>query len=153
MSAAAGVLVKLSPGLVFASSTDSDDMTGLSLNQLQQFRLFPRVPISETQIKAFELLNSRFNVFYDEWYSLDMELIEVNDGIQTDVSDNFSLIFHTHMEPVLEEDTYVVEHAELGRFPLYITPIELDDNGHYYEVLVNRMLTKREMRLRSRSTH
>jgi hypothetical protein len=152
LSAATGMLVKLSPSLVFASSNNSDDMTSLSLNQLQKFRLFPGIPMSETQIKANELLNSRFTILYDEWDALEVELIEVNDGIQTEMSDHFSLVFHTMWEPGLDEDTYIVEHPELGRFPLFITPIEHNGFGYYYEVTVNRILTKREMRLRSRAT-
>jgi hypothetical protein len=145
MSIATGVMVKLSPGLVLASKKNSNDMTGLSMNHLQKFRLFPGVPMNKTKEKALEVLNSRFIVLYDEWYSLDMELIEVNDGIQTEMSDHFSFIFHTYDVPVLDENTYIVEHAELGRFPLFITPIESDDYGYYYEATINRLLTRKEM--------
>jgi hypothetical protein len=150
-SAATGVLLKLDPELVFAAVDGADDMLGLSLNRLESLRLYPRVAASKTKERSTELLESHFFIMQSDQRVLEVELIEVNEGLQTEDTDCFSLIFHTMNGPALETNTYRVYHNQLGEFPLYLEHIERNEYGYYYKAMVNRLVGRREKRKLKRS--
>jgi hypothetical protein len=153
MSAATGVLLKLNPDLVFAAVDDAYDMLDLSLSRLERLKLFPRVAAPKTKERATELLESHFFILYDESRVLEVELIEVNEGLQTKMTDCFSLVFRTILNPELEEATYPVYHNQLGSFSLYVRPVERDGYGYYYEAVVNRLRTRKEKKKRVRTVN
>ena len=56
-----------------------------------------------------------------------------------DVQERFSLFFVGDAARPLSQDTYIFEHASLGRFPLFIVPIWRPDGGRsVYEAVFDR---------------
>jgi hypothetical protein len=50
----------------------------------------------------------------------------------------FSLLFRGGPECALEQNTYGLEHATLGRLDVFIVPVQLrKDGGRYYEAIFN----------------
>ncbi|HLX94816.1 MAG TPA: hypothetical protein VKU37_03650 [Verrucomicrobiae bacterium] len=56
-------------------------------------------------------------------------------------NENFSVLFRRTAGPMLPQNTYVFEHSDLGRFPLFIVPVRVgQDPGHdCYEAVFNRL--------------
>lgn len=54
--------------------------------------------------------------------------------------EGFSLIFRGTKETTLKQDTYVIEHEELGIFSFLIVPIGTKDTrAPHYEAVINRL--------------
>jgi len=54
-------------------------------------------------------------------------------------NEKFSLRFRGPAGAVLDQDTHLFEHAELGRFAMFIVPVGPQSPGHaYYEAVFNR---------------
>jgi hypothetical protein len=128
--------------LVLISCDEGGEPSVPALDDVQrgEIELFPGVPLSSTKTRAVELLNSRFNILYDETSLIETELVEVNSGLLTAETEEFSFLFRTTWEPALAEATYDFEHAQLGRFPLYIRPVAHSGGAHHYSASVNHLL-------------
>ena len=81
-------------------------------------------------------LNSTFRVRHEP--ATELELVEVFDG-STHGHVNFSLLFRGPHQPLLPQQIYPVEHDALGRFDLFIVPIQRDAHGLRYQAVFNRM--------------
>lgn len=66
-------------------------------------------------------------------------LVEVSDlkARPNQTTDGFSLIFTGPDGQSLQSETYKVEHDALGRFSLFITPVDKPDGQRRYEALFN----------------
>jgi hypothetical protein len=54
-------------------------------------------------------------------------------------NEKFSLLFRSGDRPALEQDTYVFDHPEIGRFAMFIVPVRVRGGGHnYYQAIFNR---------------
>ncbi|HKU77965.1 MAG TPA: hypothetical protein VJR02_28885 [Pyrinomonadaceae bacterium] len=54
--------------------------------------------------------------------------------------EGFSLLFRGPKETPLEQDTYLIEHKELGMFSFLIVPVGTKDTrAPYYEAVINRL--------------
>ena len=54
--------------------------------------------------------------------------------------EGFSLRFRSSLDTALPQNTYVIEHEQLGLFSFLIVPIRTKDRrGQYYEAVVNRL--------------
>lgn len=54
--------------------------------------------------------------------------------------EGFSLIFRGPQDATLNQDTYVIEHEELGMFSFLIVPVwSRDTRAPYYEAVINRL--------------
>lgn len=54
--------------------------------------------------------------------------------------EGFSLIFCGSAETPLKQDTYVIEHEQLGMFSFLVVPVGTNDKrGPHYEVVINRL--------------
>lgn len=49
----------------------------------------------------------------------------------------FSLFFRGPLRPLMPQRIYTLEHAELGRFDLFLVPIGPDGTGMRYEAVFN----------------
>ncbi len=59
-------------------------------------------------------------------------------GAHGDSARSFTLAFHTPGGEHLEQATYPVEHADAGRFVLFLVPVGRDARGVAYEAVFNR---------------
>jgi hypothetical protein len=54
--------------------------------------------------------------------------------------EGFSLIFRGPKEQTLKQDTYLIEHKELGMFSFLVVPIGTKDTrAKHYEAVINRL--------------
>ncbi len=54
--------------------------------------------------------------------------------------EGFSLLFRGPQETTLKQDTYLIEHEELGMFSFLIVPVGTKDTrAPYYEAVINRL--------------
>lgn len=53
------------------------------------------------------------------------------------VKRGFSLLFRCSKRTKLEQDTYSVEHKELGKGEIFLVPVERDHGGKLYEAVFN----------------
>ena len=104
-------------------------------------QLFPGVPLQYTRLMAENLVNSRFNILYEEAHLIEAELVEVRDGTPRPDVEEFSMIFRSTWEPRLEEGMRIMEHPSFVQFPLYLAPVEGDGTAYFYEAAVSRLLT------------
>lgn len=108
-------------------------------------QLFPGVPLPYTKFIADYLVKhsgyAKFNILYDEWHMVEADLVEVKDGPVRANQEEFSMVLHSSWEPLLEEKTYIFEHAWFGRFPMYLRPVDSQAGSYVYEVTVSRLLT------------
>jgi hypothetical protein len=55
-------------------------------------------------------------------------------------NEKFSLLFCGGDGPALEQNTYIFEHPDLGRFAMFIVPARVgDDRRNYYQAIFNRL--------------
>ena len=110
------------------------------------------VPTENLTLEIFSpLLNSKFKFSADGAHSLDMEL-ELTEAkafggphtVKPDrngmVQDCFSLMFDGPESPVLPQRIYSLEHENIGRFDLFIVPVEKVPDGIRYQALFNRLV-------------
>jgi hypothetical protein len=91
-----------------------------ALTPIARVELFPGVSLADTRARALTLLNTPFQILYDEWHVTEVVLTAVEDIANGTGLDQFVLRFHgVYGEPV-EDGTYTVQHAEFGTFPLYL---------------------------------
>ena len=54
--------------------------------------------------------------------------------------EGFSLLFRGPQDNVLKQDTYLIEHAQLGMLSFLIVPVGTrDTRSPYYEAIINRL--------------
>jgi len=54
--------------------------------------------------------------------------------------EGFSLLFRGPQETILQQDTYLMEHEELGMFSFLVVPVGTKDTrAPHYEVVINRL--------------
>ena len=54
--------------------------------------------------------------------------------------EGFSLLFRGPKETTLKQDTYVIEHEQLGMFSFLVVPVGTKDTrGPHYEAVINRL--------------
>jgi len=54
--------------------------------------------------------------------------------------EGFSLLFRGPQQTTLEQDTYLIEHEQLGMFSFLVVPVGTKDTrAPYYEAVINRL--------------
>ncbi len=86
-----------------------------------------------------EQLNTKFNIYFTPEYAFEAELIEVSDLKKRPRQEVFSLLFLLPPEAPPAPQFFRVEHAALGAFELFLSPIERAENGIIYEAVFNRL--------------
>lgn len=91
-------------------------------------------------------VNTKFRITVDESRKVEIELVEVasyapNPGDHEGMI-RFSAFFESPASLLLQQGTFMLEHDDLGTFPLFMSPVARTDNGFRYEAVVNRMKDK-----------
>ncbi len=87
-------------------------------------------------------LNTKFLIHLNEAETIEAELTNVSPLLVSDRQQRFSITFRTSSETLLEQGMRQFEHDQMGRFDLFIVPIERSDEGTYYEAIFNRLIKK-----------
>ena len=93
------------------------------------------------ELKRFEdALESRFRVTLTEDPAVDLTLVEVAAFPVRPGWEAFSLLFDGPSPAAFWHGMFLVEHAELGSFPLFLVAVHTDPDGQQYEAVFNRRL-------------
>jgi hypothetical protein len=84
------------------------------------------------------LVGSSFRIHRSQASALSVELVSAK-ALPSDVGESFSLIFRGHGNAKLQQETYTLEHARLGRFPLFLVPVGPARRGQDFQAIVNRI--------------
>ena len=82
---------------------------------------------------------TKFRVPLDEDKVVELELIEVSELKLHPRQEEFSLEFRGPSDVFLGQGVRNFEHDEMGKFELFIVPVEQDGEGFYYEAVFNRL--------------
>ncbi len=99
------------------------------------------MPTSLTEEEFSKHLNTKFRVQPGDGPPIDLELVEVKGyltkaGEQTGM-ERFSAFFKGPTEPYLAQNTYSLQHDQMGEFPIFLVPIARDEQGVRYEAVYN----------------
>ena len=125
MALAAGVPLSLTQRVPGMETTESSAPSGLSK-------------------AAFESqLNTKFLINHETSKVL-AELVAVTDLSSRKQrkagKEGFSLVFRAGTDPILEQNTYLIEHQALGMFSFLLVPVGRNDpRTQHYEAIVNRL--------------
>ncbi|NNF06577.1 MAG: hypothetical protein HKN21_07435 [Candidatus Eisenbacteria bacterium] len=92
-----------------------------------------------------DLVRSNFTV-HGKQKSANLKLVKVcNEQVQsipgTGKLAKFSLLFRGSDQSPLEQETYRFEHAALGKFDVFLVPVDMAGNGRqHYQVVFNQLL-------------
>ena len=108
------------------------------------------VPVKELTLETFlPHVKTNFRLLLDDGKALELHLAEATqitgahnrvpnkNGMVQDV---FSLMFDGPEQPVLPQRCYPVEHEKIGRFELFVVPVEKITGGIRYQVVFNRLV-------------
>lgn len=84
-----------------------------------------------------ENLNSTFIVFLDTENNVELELIEATQGKVTERQKMFSIYFRGSNEKLFLQGLYTIEHSQLGKFDLFLVPVEQNEQWVIYEAAFN----------------
>jgi hypothetical protein len=139
----AGTMIALTAGIplkavAFSTTQESGSATGTQ--PLPQVKADPIFDYTKAIFAA--QLNSSFQLQSKRVKPVVVKLTQVNDvGPVPDQRvtgrECFSLVFTTRAK--LPQDTYMVEHAALGKFALFIVPVGKGKVDREYEAVINRM--------------
>lgn len=98
--------------------------------------------MSENLSKArfAESVKTKFHVYPEPSNAVEVELIELIEGVSTPTHEQFSLLFHGPQTPFLQQMIYHVQHDRLGAFDLFLVPVGKTPDGFQYEAVFNRFL-------------
>ena len=86
-----------------------------------------------------ENLNSTFRIQVSALNIQELELIEVSKKRTSDMSEAFDVVFRGPTEAPFKQDTYMIHHARMGNFPLFVVPIANGKKGIFYQAVFNRL--------------
>jgi len=97
-------------------------------------------------------LNTKFQLKLNDQEKIELELVEVKaylrqDNEQTGM-ERFSVYF-AGPGARLPQQTYSLEHEEMGQFEIFLVPISGDQDGFRYEAVFNYFKNDQELRAKS----
>ncbi|HKC63974.1 MAG TPA: hypothetical protein VKB86_10070 [Pyrinomonadaceae bacterium] len=87
-----------------------------------------------------ESLNTKFRVNAGSDRSIELELVELSEGVSTPKHEQFALLFRGPSDFFLPQGIYNMEHERLGEFDLFLVPVGRDERGFQYEAVFNRFI-------------
>jgi len=100
------------------------------------------MPASAPELSRFkESLHSSFIVRHGGVVLATLSLDEINVFGTRPGWESFSLIFGGPCPAAFSSGLLEVEHAELGRFPLFLVAVITDGDGQHYEAVFHRPST------------
>lgn len=86
-----------------------------------------------------ESLNTKFRILVESSDAVELELIELTEGVSTPRHEQFALLFRGSHNFFLPQQIYHIEHDKLGEFDLFLVPVARAQDGFHYEAVFNRL--------------
>lgn len=86
-----------------------------------------------------EQLHTIFSVPAGNGASVSLELVEVSEKETPANVELFSLLFRGPAAPALPQQIHTLQHAKLGAFEIFLTPVEGNQTSITYEAVFHRL--------------
>lgn len=73
--------------------------------------------------------------------SVEFTLVECNTMVNNDTQECYSLLFRGPSDHPPVQGTYLLVNDKLGELQLFLVPIKRDDQGLYFEAVMNHLLS------------
>ena len=100
-------------------------------------------PLSLTKATFAPYVNTVFRIYPDKSKAVKTTLVSVGDiGPVPDknVSGRECFVLRFRGNEPLPQNTYRIEHDQLGRFDLFLVPTGKNKKGRYYHAVINRLI-------------
>ncbi|HJQ70561.1 MAG TPA: hypothetical protein VKA70_16405 [Blastocatellia bacterium] len=87
-----------------------------------------------------EQLNSKFQMFFGEGESAEVELVEVEQRRSTPKQEQFAAVFRAPASVPAQQGLYRIKHEVLGEFEILLVPFKRDNDSVYFEAYFNRLI-------------
>lgn len=85
-------------------------------------------------------LHTTFVLHLDASQRVAIELIDVRAGRSSPRQEQFSLLFRGPLDCPFGQGAWTLQHAALGEIEIFLSPVDRDAAGYYYEAVFNRLL-------------
>ena len=93
-----------------------------------------------SQAEFAAAVNSNFGISAEGGTPVEFTLVQCNEVISTERQLCYSLIFKGPVEQPPIQDLYTLENDQLGRMQLLLVPVKRDEDGIYFEAVMNHLL-------------
>ena len=85
-------------------------------------------------------LNTKFRIVVEGFDPLELELINIKEKNQPGL-ESFSLIFKGPLDSVAHDNTYPIEHDQIGKFDMFVGPFftPTKKDAIYYQAVFSRL--------------
>lgn len=87
-----------------------------------------------------ESVKTKFRIKTETPEPVELELVELTEGVSSSRHEQFSLIFHGPKNPFLPQMIYQMENEKLGELEIFLVPLGKIPDGFKYEAVFNRFL-------------
>ncbi len=87
-------------------------------------------------------VNSGFDARAGDEAAVKFTLLECNTLVNTDAQECYTLLFRGPSEQPPVQGIYLLENDKLGKLKLFLVPIKRDDQGLYFEAVMNHLLSR-----------
>ena len=89
-------------------------------------------------------LNTQFRIFFEPDISVNLELVNISEGVSTPEQEQFSLFFRGPLETPFQQGIHRLEHERMGELQLFLVPVDRKPDGMVYEAAFNRFIKQGE---------
>ena len=87
-------------------------------------------------------VTTSFGVSAGEETPVEFMLVECNTLLDSDTQETYSLLFRGPADQPPVQGTYALENDKLGKLELFLVPIKRDEQGLYFEAVMNHLLSR-----------
>jgi len=100
--------------------------------------------LTETQnlnLASFaEHVQTKFQASVEGSAKVELLMVSATDSGSGPGREQFSIVFRGPLDIFLPQQTYQMEHPQMGSFDLFLVPIKREEDGLYYEAAFARMV-------------
>ena len=87
------------------------------------------------------VVDARFDLRQADGRAVEFTLVECKSLLSNERQECYSLVFRGPADVPPVQNIYVLENDKLGTIELFLVPIKKDDNGLYFEAVMNHLLS------------
>lgn len=100
----------------------------------------PRAHLPNQQ-EFSSVVDSAFKIRQADGGAVEFTLVECKSLLSNEHQECYSLVFRGPADVPAVQNIYVLENDKLGTMELFLVPIKKDDNGLYFEAVMNHLLS------------
>jgi hypothetical protein len=85
-------------------------------------------------------VTTSFEVSAGDQHPVQFTLVECNTLLDSEMQETYSLLFRGPADHPPVQGIYALDNDKLGKLELFLVPIKRDDEGLYFEAIMNHLL-------------